>query len=103
MSVVVTAAFTPKPGRERDLVDALRRSIPAIHEEAGCALFSLHVTEAGAPFLIEKWDSVDLLEAHLAGQPVAALVENIAPLLDGDAVVTRLETVPAGRKDKGQL
>ena len=38
MTVVVTAVFHPAEGRTAELVDALRATIPAVHEERGCRL-----------------------------------------------------------------
>jgi hypothetical protein len=38
MPIVVTAAFHQAEGQTAELIDALRRSIPAVHDEQGSAL-----------------------------------------------------------------
>ena len=103
MSVVVLATFQAKAGDELNLLDALRESIPGIHDEAGCDLFALHAGAGGSNVLIEKWESEGLLEAHLAGEPVADLVRRIQPLVASDPIVTRLRSVPAGTSLQGTI
>ena len=40
--VVVTAYFRPAPGQHDQVVEALQRAIPAVHEEPGCELYAIH-------------------------------------------------------------
>ena len=64
--IVVTAVFTPKEGAFDQLRDALSQSIPDIHEEEGCILYSLQrgVAEPDTFVTVEKWRSQDDLDAH---------------------------------------
>lgn len=103
MSVVVLATFQAKAGEELNLLNALNESIPEIHDEAGCDLFALHTGDGGSIVLIEKWESEQLLEAHLAAEPVANLVRRIEPFIASDPTVTRLKAVPAGKSLQGSI
>lgn len=103
MPVVVTAVFHPAPGRRAELVDALRSSIPAVHEEAGCRLYAIHDAEDGTITMIEKWDSPEDLAAHAAGPAVAGLDKAVADLIAQATTVTTMTPLPAGTAEQGQL
>src|SRR5690349_3507631 len=103
MSVVVVATFQAKGGSEEQLLGALRESVPEIHSEAGCELFALHQGDQGEIVLIEKWESEELLEAHLAAEPVAKLVRRIEPFVGSNPEITRLRSVGAGTAAQGAL
>ncbi|WP_375424065.1 putative quinol monooxygenase [uncultured Friedmanniella sp.] len=101
-TVVVTAVFTPVEGRLNDLREALAASIPAVHAEAGCELYAIHDGEDGRIHMLEKWSSVEELDAHGAGEAVAALQQATAGLSSG-AEVTRMFPIPAGTPEQGLL
>ena len=103
MSVVVTAVFHPVEGRRAELVDALRRSIPAVHDEPGCRLYAIHDAEDGTITMIEKWDSREQLAAHAAGPAVKALDQAVADLIARPTTVTTMTPLPAGTAEQGQL
>jgi quinol monooxygenase YgiN len=104
VSVVVIATFAPKDNRsEEHLLGALQESIPEIHREDGCQLFALHKGDQGEIVLIEKWESEQLLDAHLAAEPVANLVRRIEPFIASSPEVTRLRSVAAGTGVQGKL
>ena len=103
MSVVVTARFEPQEGHEQNLLKALTESIPAVHDEPGYVLFALHNGDNGSLVLIEKWESEELLEMHLNGEPVAALVTRIKPHITKSPEVVRLSAVRAGTDGQGVL
>lgn len=103
MSVVVTAHFQAHEGHEQNLVDALQEFIPAVHAEPGCLMFALHRSDDGSLLLIEKWESEELLETHLNGDPVAAVVDKIKPYIAQSPEVRRLKAVPAGTESQGIL
>src|SRR5699024_12227032 len=48
MTVVVTAVFHPKPGKQQELAEAMRRGIAAVHTEDGCERYAIHDAEGGA-------------------------------------------------------
>lgn len=103
MTVVVTAVFRPAPGREAELVEALSRSIPAVHDEDGCLLYAIHDATDGTITMIEKWTSDDALAAHAGGAAVKALQANLAGLLTAAATVTTMSPIPAGTSAQGEL
>lgn len=101
--VVVTAVFHPVPGRLAELSAALVESVPAVHEEAGCLLYTLHDAEDGTITMIEKWTSVEDLDAHGKGAPVAALNARIKDLIAEPVTVTRMTPIAAGTAEQGLL
>jgi quinol monooxygenase YgiN len=103
MTVVVTAVFHPVEGRTAELVDALRATMPAVHEEPGCRLYAIHDAEDGTITMIEKWDSREDLAAHAAGPAVKALEAAVAGLIARPVAVTTMTPLPAGTAEQGQL
>lgn len=72
----VIAIITTQAGKPAELLHAIHRNLPAIHAEDGCLEFGPTVDAPGPkdlqrPFgdnvlvLVEKWASVEALEAHL--------------------------------------
>ena len=96
MPVVVTAVFTPKPGRKDDLVEALRSTIPAVHAEQGCLLYAIHDASDGTVTMIEKWESAADLEAHASGSAVKPLQAATGDLLAEPVRVVTMEPIPVG-------
>lgn len=101
--VVVTAVFTPTPGAKDQLIEALQRTMSAVHDEQGCQLYAIHDADDGTVTMIEKWDSVEDLDTHGSGEPVAALREAVAPYLAGEVAVTRMTAIPVGDASRGAL
>jgi quinol monooxygenase YgiN len=101
--VVVTAVFTPVEGRRDEAVAALSRGIAEVHGEDGCELYAIHDAPDGTIVMLEKWSSVEALDAHGAGEPVARMVASLAGLITGPAEVTRLVPIPAGAELQGAL
>ena len=101
--IVVTAVFTPKPGEFDRVAEGLSRAIAEVHREPGCLLYAIHRDPDDRIVMIEKWESVELLDAHGAGTAVQGLGANIEGLLTEPAVVTRLVPIPAGTESQGQL
>ena len=103
MSVVVTAVFLPKPGKQQELAEAMRRGIAAVHTEDGCELYAIHDAEDGTITMIEKWSSAEALDTHGDSDEVKILREDVADLLEKPATVTRMTPIPAGTEAQGQL
>lgn len=103
MPVVVTAVFSPAPGRKADLVEALRSTMPGVHAEPGCLLYAIHDAADGTITMIEKWESVADLDAHGQGPAVAALGAAIDGLVTAPALVTRMTPIPVGEPSHGEL
>jgi quinol monooxygenase YgiN len=101
--IVVTAVFTPLPGKHDEVVAALRPAIAAVHGEDGCVLYAIHDAPDGTIVMIEKWESAELLDAHGAGPAVAELNRSLEGLIAKPTEVTRLVPIPAGTAEQGAL
>jgi quinol monooxygenase YgiN len=101
--VVVTAYFSPAPGKHDQVVEALRPAIAAVHIEPGCELYAIHDAPDGTIVMIEKWSSVGELDDHGGGEAVRALNASLDGLLASPTEVTRLVPLPAGTEKQGQL
>jgi len=102
-TVVVVAVFTAAPGKLDQLRSALVEAIPGVHAEAGCELYAIHDAPDNQIYMLEKWSSVDLLDAHGVGSPVARLQELTSGLTTGAAEVIRMRPIPAGTPEQGLL
>ncbi len=74
MSEISTVVIiTAKPGSGPDVEQALRTLAAATHAEPGCLLFSLQqgMRDPDVFVTVEKWDSLDSLETHLASDHLA--------------------------------
>ena len=101
--VVVTAVFTPRPDTFDQVTVALSRAIAEVHEEPGCLLYAIHRDPDDRIVMIEKWASVESLDAHGAGPAVERLGASLEGLLAEPTVVTRMTPIPAGTESQGQL
>jgi len=102
-TVVVVAVFTAATGKLDALRTALVEAIPAVHAEAGCELYAIHDAPDDQIYMIEKWSSADLLDAHGDGPAVARLQELIAGLTAGPPQVLRMGPIAAGTPEQGLL
>lgn len=103
MTVVVTAVFHPLDGHRADLIDALRTTIPAVHDEEGCLLYAIHDASDGTITMIEKWTTPESLAAHAAGPAVASLDAAVTPHIAEATTVTTMTPLPAGTETQGLL
>ena len=102
MSVVVVATITPSEGNHGEVRQILLDTIPQVHAEPGCELYSLH--EDGQRFvMVEKWESAEALETHSNGEVLRDAGRALAGKLDGKLDVRSLSAVPAGDPAKGAL
>ena len=62
--VIVTAYFFPRPDARDQVIAALEPAIAGVHEEDGCELYAIHDAPDGTIVMLEKWTSVELLDAH---------------------------------------
>jgi quinol monooxygenase YgiN len=101
--VVVTAYFFPRPDVRDQVLAALEPAIAGVHEEDGCELYAIHDAPDSTIVMLEKWTSVELLDAHGGGAPVARLTAALDGLLERPVEVTRLVPRPVGDPVKGAL
>jgi quinol monooxygenase YgiN len=103
MTIIVTAAFTPKDGTYDQVVAALSPAIAEVHEEPGCQLHAIHASPNGQIMMIEKWESAELLDAHGDGYAVKRLNASLEGILAEPVEVTRLVPILAGPAAQGAL
>ncbi|WAC66876.1 antibiotic biosynthesis monooxygenase [Agrococcus sp. SL85] len=101
--LVVIAVFRPAEGAREQVLAALERAIPRVHEEAGCNLYAIQEAPGGVIWMVEHWDSAALLDAHGAGEPVADLNAALDGLLVAPVEVIRLTPIPIGDPHKGAV
>lgn len=101
--VNVVAVFHPLEGHRDDVLNAITAAIPLVHDEPGCELYAITEADDGRLFMVEKWASVEQLDAHGAGQPVATLVAALDGHLAAPVEVIRLAPLPVGDSVKGAL
>jgi|SRR3712207_772791 len=102
-AVVVVAVFTAAPGRLEELRSALVEAIPAVHAEDGCELYAIHDAPGDQIYMLEKWTSTELLDAHGSGPAVARLQELTRGLTAAEVQVIRMHPIPAGTPAQGLL
>src|ERR1700679_2863373 len=93
----VVAAITTKPGQRTAVLRLLKENVPAVLAEAGCIEYGAVVDVPDGPafqaplgsdsfFVIEKWDSMSALTAHIASPHMAAYSQRTRELLASRAV-----------------
>jgi quinol monooxygenase YgiN len=101
--VIVTATFLLRPGSRDAVIEALRPAVAAVHAEPGCELYALNEAADGSLVMIEKWQSVELLDAHGTSPAVAALGPVLADHLMAPVDVIRMNAIPMGTLEQGAL
>lgn len=90
----VLATIRLNPGRRADFLAEFRKLVPQVHAEAGCIEYGPAIDiptpiEAVAPVrddvivVIEKWESVQALQDHLAAPHMARYRETVKELVAG--------------------
>jgi quinol monooxygenase YgiN len=81
-TVTVIATFEARPGKEKQLQEALVGLLAPTRGERGCLNYDLHQSsENPAKFLFhENWASREDLEAHLQSEHVKALLPRVDEL-----------------------
>jgi quinol monooxygenase YgiN len=103
MPVVVVATIIPKPEYRDDVIAAMKKAIPLVHEEDGCELYALHA-DGDQLVMIERWTTREALKKHGTDSPgLRVFNEAIDGKLAGPTMVLRLDAIPAGDPVKGQL
>lgn len=102
MPIIAVATITPVPEHRDAVRAAILDSIPAVHTEPGCELYSLHESKTSF-VIIEQWVDGDALQAHGAGENFVALTAALEGLLAEPMDVTFLKPVAAGTTAQGQL
>ena len=88
----VLAVVTAKPGMRASILEAFRANVPAVRAENGCIEYGAAIdaenalafqTRYGADTLVvvEKWESMDALQAHAAAPHMAAYAAKTRELI----------------------
>ena len=103
--VVVVGSFKAEPGKQAEGLEAFKALVAPTHAEDGCILYALHrgTDDPARLTLIERWESRELLEAHLESDHLSALLERSDELWGDSGEITVYEAVPAGEPKKGSL
>jgi quinol monooxygenase YgiN len=101
--VIVTATFLLRPESREIVLDLLRTAVAAVHEEPGCELYAIHEAADHSLVMIEKWESVELLDAHGSSPAVETLVAAIGAHLSAPVNVIRMTAMPMGTATQGAL
>ena len=93
----VIAILTAKPGKRDEVLALFRANVPAVRAEQGCVEYGAAVDLANGPkfqkpfgpdslVVIEKWESLQALEAHGRAPHMAAFGAKTKDLLAGRAI-----------------
>jgi quinol monooxygenase YgiN len=91
-TVHVLAIITAKPGRRAEVLEAFKANVPNVHAEEGCIEYVATVDAEGAGssqtrlgadsfVVVEKWASLDALEAHATSPHMAAYAAKTRELI----------------------
>lgn len=89
--VIVTVEL--KPGRREDFLAEFRKIVPIVRAEKGCLEYGPHVdAETGIEMqqptggdvvtVIEKWESVESLQAHLVAPHMIEYRPKVKPMIE---------------------
>lgn len=102
--IYVLASIRVKPGRRADFLDILLANVPNVLAEEGCLGYAPTVDLASGisiqegprqdvVTIVEQWESLERLHAHLAAPHMAAYRKQVGDLVEG---VTLHVAEPAG-------
>jgi quinol monooxygenase YgiN len=89
----VVASIQVKPGKRADFLTEFHRIVPLVHAEAGCLEYGPTVDVAtglaaqgtlrdNVAVIIEKWESVEALRAHLQAPHMAEYRTRVKDLIE---------------------
>jgi len=91
----VIAIITTKPGRREEVLAHFKAIVPAVHAEKGCIEYRVTIDADAGPFakvgtdtfaVIEKWQSIDHLKAHVGADAGLQVLAKTEALLAGRVV-----------------
>jgi quinol monooxygenase YgiN len=102
MPVVVVATLTPKPESVDTVRDILKKTVPAVHDEPGCELYTLHESN-GTFIFVEVWADADALQTHSTAPAATGMFKEVGEHLAEAPDIKVAQPIPAGDPAKGQL
>jgi len=103
MSEISTVAIiTAKPGSGTEVERVLRDLAVATHAEPGCLLYSLQqgMRDPDVFVTVEKWDSLESLESHLASDHLASALALTEDLLAAAPQIIPAQPIAVGEPAK---
>jgi quinol monooxygenase YgiN len=100
----VIATITTKPGKRDELIAAFKKLAPEVHAEEGCIEYGTAI-DVATPItaqgqlrddvlvVVEKWESVPALEAHLAAPHMDTFRNSMGEVIAGIAIQVLEPTV----------
>jgi quinol monooxygenase YgiN len=103
--IIVIGSLKARPGKEDATREALAALVIPSHAEDGCILYALHQgAEDPTRFaFVERWESQDLLDAHLGSSHLAAALARADELLAEPPDSVMYRALPQGEATKGSL
>lgn len=101
--ISTVAVITAKPGAGDQVEQILRDLVEASHAESGCVSYTLHrgLQDRDVFVTVEKWDSPDSLDAHLASAHVGEAVAASSALLGAPLQIIPAAPLVVGDSSKG--
>lgn len=100
----VIATITTQPGKRDELIAAFQKLAPEVHAEEGCIEYGTAI-DVSTPIaaqvdlredvvtVVEKWESIQALEAHLAAPHMEAFRNSMGDVIAGIAIQVLEPTV----------
>lgn len=92
----VLAFIQVKPGRRAEFIDLFKTNVPNVLAEDGCIQYvpavdadtelGLQVKDENVVTVIEKWECLSALEAHLQAPHMSSFREKVADIVEGATV-----------------
>ena len=103
--VVVVARARMKAGKEEAAEAALREVMPPTHQESGCSRYALHrgIEDRQTFVMIERWESKESLDTHLATEHVQTLFAKLGDLVEAPPEILVLDPLSDALGAKGRL
>lgn len=91
----VVAVITAKPGSEPIVEAALKELAGASKNDRGCHSYDLFVSESapGTFITIEKWESQEDIDAHMAGPHIAKVITAAGDHFEGFPAIHTLRAL----------
>ena len=103
--VVILAIITPEPGAEAEVEREFTALLEPTHAEEGCELYALHrdLSHPGRLIFVERWASQEHLDAHAAGDHLAACAAACEGKLAAPVEIIALDPIAGGSPDLGRV
>jgi quinol monooxygenase YgiN len=91
----VVAVITAKPGSEAIVEQALKALVVASRADHGCLAYDLFASDStpGTLITIEKWQSQEDIDAHMASPHIAQVIATAGDHFDGFPAIHTLRSL----------